>query len=317
MANKQHAQFSDENGNIFYLENETEDVLDPSGKPLSNGGDLSEASVTFTPDATRKLPQSGGRFKAFLGSIVKYLTDLGAAAYLAVANNCTTTQAGSLLDARQGKVLMDKANQLSSELLKVSSIGMIFTDYNGYALEKSIAYVIDRMRNSGTQFATATFNSNDVWYLLMAHIEGSGRASGIVKDAYGAPMYNMWRWEGADAVLKKLGSNPVPINFSFNSSEYAGNTGESYPRITLTYSLSEFSSLDLSISRAISGSSTPWSGSVAIDGITIWSKEMNNDNTPFSVSNYDVSGKNTLTISIENRASQSNSSTISVTGTIK
>lgn len=208
-------------------------------------------------------------------------------------------------------------SQVSSELLKVSSIGMIFTDYNGYALEKSIAYVIDRMRNSGTQFATATFNSNDVWYLLMAHIEGSGRASGIVKDAYGAPMYNMWRWEGADAVLKKLGSNPVPINFSFNSSEYAGNTGESYPRITLTYSLSEFSSLDLSISRAISGSSTPWSGSVAIDGITIWSKEMNNDNTPFSVSNYDVSGKNTLTISIENRASQSNSSTISVTGTIK
>ena len=191
-------------------------------------------------------------------------------------------------------------SQVSSELLKVSSIGMIFTDYNGYALEKSIAYVIDR-----------------IWYLLMAHIEGSGRASGIVKDAYGAPMYNMWRWEGADAVLKKLGSNPVPINFSFNSSEYAGNTGESYPRITLTYSLSEFSSLDLSISRAISGSSTPWSGSVAIDGITIWSKEMNNDNTPFSVSNYDVSGKNTLTISIENRASQSNSSTISVTGTIK
>ena len=115
MANKQHAQFSDENGNLFYLESETEDVLDPSGKPLSNGGDLSEASVTFTPDATRKLPQSGGRFKAFLGSIVKYLTDLGAAAYLAVANNCTTTQAGSLLDARQGKVLMDKANQLSSE----------------------------------------------------------------------------------------------------------------------------------------------------------------------------------------------------------
>ena len=118
MANKQHAQFSDENGNLFYLESETEDVLDPSGKPLSDGGDLSEASVKFSVDTSRKLPQSGGRFKAFLGSIVKYLTDLGAAAYLAVANNCTTTQAGSLLDARQGKVLMDKANQLSSELAK-------------------------------------------------------------------------------------------------------------------------------------------------------------------------------------------------------
>ena len=128
MVNKQHAQFSDENGNIFYLENETEDVLDPSGKPLSNGGDLSEASVTFTPDATRKLPQSGGRFKAFLGSIVKFLSDLTEVAFSGnysdlegkptippLANNCTTTAAGYGLDARQGKVLMDKANQLSSE----------------------------------------------------------------------------------------------------------------------------------------------------------------------------------------------------------
>ena len=40
----------------------------------------------------------------------------GSAASQAVANNCTTTEAGSVLDARQGKVLMDKANQLSSEI---------------------------------------------------------------------------------------------------------------------------------------------------------------------------------------------------------
>lgn len=145
MANKQHAQFSDENGNIYYLENQTEDVLDPSGKPLSDGGDLSEASVTFTADSTRTLPKSGSRFKAFCGSVLKFLSDLkavsfsgsyndlsnkpsipsGAAASQAVANNCTTTAAGSVLDARQGKVLMDKANQLSSEL---SSLKTSFQD---------------------------------------------------------------------------------------------------------------------------------------------------------------------------------------------
>lgn len=116
MANKQHAQFSDENGNLFYLESETEDVLDPSGKPLSDGGDLSEASVKFSVDTSRKLPQSGGRFKAFLGSIVKYLTDLGAAAYLAVANNDTTTQPGFVGDARVLKQHRDAINQLSSEI---------------------------------------------------------------------------------------------------------------------------------------------------------------------------------------------------------
>lgn len=136
MANKQHARFSDENGNIYYLENQTEDVLDPSGKPLSDGGDLSEASVTFTADSTRTLPKSGSRFKAFCGSVLKFLSDLktvsfsgsyndlsnkpsipsGAAASQAVANNCTTTAAGSVLDARQGKVLMDKTSQLISDL---------------------------------------------------------------------------------------------------------------------------------------------------------------------------------------------------------
>ena len=44
-AEKLHTQFSDDEGNIFYLENGTEDVMDSSGKPLSDGGDLSEASV--------------------------------------------------------------------------------------------------------------------------------------------------------------------------------------------------------------------------------------------------------------------------------
>lgn len=173
MANKQHAQFSDENGNIFYLENETEDVLDPSGKPLSNGGDLSEASVTFTPDATRKLPQSGGRFKAFLGSIVKYLTDLGAAAYLAVANNCTTTQAGSLLDARQGKVLMDKANQLNSELdatkqsfqagvdtlyNKCSSCGATPSEKTPTAISTAIQTIYNNRYNEGINAGTAGYS---------------------------------------------------------------------------------------------------------------------------------------------------------------
>lgn len=41
---------------------------------------------------------------------------VGASGTQSVANNCTTTTAGSVLDARQGKVLMDKANQISSDL---------------------------------------------------------------------------------------------------------------------------------------------------------------------------------------------------------
>lgn len=169
MANTQHVQFSDENGDIYYLENQTEDVRDASGKPLSDGGDLSEASVTFTADSTRTLPKSGSRFKAFCGSVLKFLSDLktvsfsgsyndlsnkpsipsGAAASQAVANNCTTTAAGSVLDARQGKVLMDKANQLSSEFkAHTHDAGKI----TGTFLDKTYRWQLGN-GNSGSDYA--------------------------------------------------------------------------------------------------------------------------------------------------------------------
>lgn len=153
MANKQHAQFSDENGNLFYLESETEDVLDPSGKPLSDGGDLSEASVKFSVDTSRKLPQSGGRFKAFLGSIVKYLTDLGAAAYLAVANNDTTTQPGFVGDARVLKQHRDAINQLSSELYQ-----NIFED---------LGVFYDTGSLDATKFYRGLYQSNGKQYVFL------------------------------------------------------------------------------------------------------------------------------------------------------
>ena len=173
MANTQRVQFSDENGDIYYLENQTEDVRDASGKPLSDGGDLSEASVTFTADSTRTLPKSGSRFKAFCGSVLKFLSDLktvsfsgsyndlsnkpsipsGAAASQAVANNCTTTAAGSVLDARQGKVLMDKANQLSSE-----SYQNIFED---------LGVFYDTGSLDATKFYRGLYQSNGKQYVFL------------------------------------------------------------------------------------------------------------------------------------------------------
>ena len=135
MPETMNAQFSDEEGNIYHLENETSDVLDPSGKPLSDGGDLSEASVKFTADETRKLPQSGGRFKAFCGSVLKFLSDLktvafsgsyndlsdhpdipsGAAADYGVANNDTTNRADMLVTAQVAYQHGREIDQLNSE----------------------------------------------------------------------------------------------------------------------------------------------------------------------------------------------------------
>lgn len=153
MANTQHVQFSDENGDIYYLENQTEDVRDTSGKPLSNGGDLSEASVKFTADTTRKLPQSGGRFKAFLGSIVKYLSDLGAAAFMSVANNDTTNRSDMLSTAQVAYQHGKEIDQLNSELneisngqaVKTSNIVSDASSENGtmrYMVKSGVCYVV-------------------------------------------------------------------------------------------------------------------------------------------------------------------------------
>lgn len=227
MANKQHAQFSDENGNLFYLESETEDVLDPSGKPLSDGGDLSEASVKFSVDTSRKLPQSGGRFKAFLGSIVKYLTDLGAAAYLAVANNDTTTQPGFVGDARVLKQHRDAINQLSSELYApVSGTGAM-------SIAQAVTHIcenfVGRQRSARGRFACADFIGG---FDIVS--DESGNCSGTIVSESEALSYSFFRRAGADAVLKKLGDGEFLAAVPYNTSRTPN--GDPIPFDLSTYS---------------------------------------------------------------------------------
>ena len=117
--------------------NDNFDVIDEElGKRLESTGAASDMTVAFEQASTRTNLKTGEKISVSFGKIMKWFADLkavafsgsysdlsnkpsipsGAAASQAVANNCTTTVAGSVLDARQGKVLMDKANQLSSDL---------------------------------------------------------------------------------------------------------------------------------------------------------------------------------------------------------
>lgn len=75
-----------------------------------------ESVTEFTVPSARENIKSGETHKVVFGKIAKYLSSIGGAAYVALANNCTTTAAGFALDARQGKVLMDKFNQLNRDL---------------------------------------------------------------------------------------------------------------------------------------------------------------------------------------------------------
>lgn len=121
--------------------NDNFDVIDEElGKRLESTGAASDMTVAFEQASARTNLKTGEKISVSFGKIMKWFADLktvafsgsyndltskptipsGAAASQAVANNCTTTAAGSVLDARQGKVLMDKANQLSSETARIN-----------------------------------------------------------------------------------------------------------------------------------------------------------------------------------------------------
>ena len=118
--------FEDEKGNQHYLANNTETTFDQNGTPLNNGGDLSEASVNFTVSSSRKALTAKARFKALMGDIAKWLTDLGPAAFYKVADDFTTTAENYLFTARKGKQLKDEVDNLNQNLN-----GFAFKEENG------------------------------------------------------------------------------------------------------------------------------------------------------------------------------------------
>ena len=75
-----------------------------------------DSVAEFSPAVNRENIRSGETYRVIFGKIMKYLSEVGNAAYVGMANNCTTTIAGFALDARQGKELMDRINELNRDL---------------------------------------------------------------------------------------------------------------------------------------------------------------------------------------------------------
>lgn len=140
--------FEDEKGNQHYLANNTETTFDQNGTPLNNGGDLSEASVNFTVSSSRKALTAKARFKALMGDIAKWLTDLGPAAFYKVADDFTTTAENYLFTARKGKQLKDEVDNLNQNL-------------NGYKFD-----VIDGIPSykAGADAAWVPFSNPEVYF---------------------------------------------------------------------------------------------------------------------------------------------------------
>ena len=84
-----------------------------------------DSVAEFSPAANRENIRSGETHRIIFGKIMKYLSEVGNAAYVGLANNCTTTVEGFALDARQGKELMDRVNELNRDLNAINDNGAI------------------------------------------------------------------------------------------------------------------------------------------------------------------------------------------------
>lgn len=84
-----------------------------------------DSVAEFSPAANRENIRSGETHRIIFGKIMKYLSEVGNAAYVGLANNCTTTVEGFALDARQGKELMDRVNELNRDLHTLNDSGAI------------------------------------------------------------------------------------------------------------------------------------------------------------------------------------------------
>ena len=84
-----------------------------------------DSVAEFSPAVNRENIRSGETYRVIFGKIMKYFSEVGNAAYVGLANNCTTIIAGFALDARQGKELMDRINELNRDLNAINDNGAI------------------------------------------------------------------------------------------------------------------------------------------------------------------------------------------------
>lgn len=111
-----------------------------------------DSVAEFSPAPSRENIKSGETHRVIFGKIMKYLSEVGNAAYVGLANNCTTTVEGFALDARQGKELMDRINELNRDLGRVN----VYVGSDG-----KLHFV-----NSGGADSVLPFNNKPAYYTV-------------------------------------------------------------------------------------------------------------------------------------------------------
>lgn len=115
----------------------------PEGPQGPMGEVDANTQIIFTQATSRENIASGERLNIILGKIRKWFADIKGAAFQDVSNTLTTTEAGKVLDARQGKVLDEKITEKVDKTdvvngLTETAAGKVLDARQGKALDEKI-----------------------------------------------------------------------------------------------------------------------------------------------------------------------------------
>ena len=113
----------------------------PEGPQGPMGEVDANTQIVFTQAASRENIASGEKLNIILGKIRKWFADIKGAAFQDVSNTLTTTEAGKVLDARQGKVLDGK---VAEKLDKTDVVNELTETTAGKALDARQGKVLDK-----------------------------------------------------------------------------------------------------------------------------------------------------------------------------
>lgn len=211
--------FEDEKGNQHYLANNTETTFDQNGTPLNNGGDLSEASVNFTVSSSRKALTAKARFKALMGDIAKWLTDLGPAAFYKVADDFTTTAENYLFTARKGKQLKDEVDNLNQNLGDINGLlpsGITnlaellkYWISNGYLSDPNLRALVPFLTGNDSRIIHNSSNNNyPMWQVYDNNMVTAGIGATYIGFDFSSPVcMRRIEWQGFNSAYTGFGKN--------------------------------------------------------------------------------------------------------------
>lgn len=219
MAEIYKGVFEDDKGNRYYAASDTEITYDTAGIPLNNGGDLSEASVNFTVSSSRKALTAKARFKALMGDIAKWLTDLGPAAFYKVADDFTTTAENYLFTARKGKQLKDEVDNLNQNLGNINGLlpsGITnladllkYWISNGYLSDPNLRALVPFLTGNDSRIIHNSSNTNyQMWQVYDNNMVTAGIGATYIGFDFGSAIcVRRIEWQGFNSAYTGFGKN--------------------------------------------------------------------------------------------------------------